>query len=201
MSKNREMTIPSSLKSLQPVGQRHGKDVFQDNPFIENFCVEVRKKSVTIAAGLSIADKENNEVKAGAVATFQEVDTEQFLKIYTQNVKSLFDLSGTAQRLLMPLMLEVQKSAKNVAHLYFCLSDAQNNCIELGLPPISKASYSRGIKELIEREFIAINSRGQNWYWINPNILFNGDRIRYIQEYKIKRKNDELTTPEQLSLL
>lgn len=199
MAKTREITVASSLKSLQPVGQRHGKDVFLDNPFIENFCVEVRKKSVTVAAGLSIADKENNEVKAGAVAMFQEVDTEQFLKIYTQNIKSLFDLSGTAQRLLMPLMLEIQKNAKNVAHLYFCLADAQKNCKELGLAPISKASYARGINELVAREFIAINARGQNWYWINPNILFNGDRIRFIQDYKIKRKEEREI--EQGSLL
>ncbi len=201
MAKTREITIPSSIKSLKPVSKKHGKDVFLDNPFIESFSVEIRKKSITVAAGLSIADKENNEVKAGAVAMFQEVDTEEFLKIYTQNIKTLFDLSSTAQKILMPLMLEIQKNAKNVAHIYFSLTDAQHNCEQLGLKPVSQPTYNRGINELIEREFIAINAKGSNWYWINPNILFNGDRIRFIQDYRIKRKEEKHLNLEQASLL
>lgn len=201
MARTKEITIPSSLSSLAPVGQKHGKDVYLDNPFLENFCVEVRKKSMTVAAGLKINDEDNNLVAAGAVAMFKEVDTEEFLKIYTQNVQVLFDLSVTAQRILMPLMLEIQKTAKNVAHVYFSFQKAQKNCKALGLTAPSKPTFSRGISELIDKQFLAVNAEGQSWFWINPNILFNGDRIRFIQDYKIKRKEERFLEPEQLSLI
>jgi len=195
MTKKREVTIPSSIASLQPIAKKHGKDVYLDNPFVESFSVEVRKKSLTVAAGLSVTDRDNNEVNVGAVATFQEVDTEEFIKIYTQNIKHIFELSGTAKKVLQPLMLEIQKTAKNVAHVYFSLSDAQKRNNELGLDAISKTTFNRGMNELIENYFIAINAKGVNWYWINPSILFNGDRIRFIKDYRIKR------TGEQLKLL
>ena len=201
MSKTKEITIPSSIKSLKPIDIKHGKNVYLDNPFLENFCVEVRKKSMTIAAGLKIKDQQDNDVDAGAVAMFKEVDTEEFLKIYTQNVRVLFDLSATAQRVLMPLMLEIQKTARNVAHVYFSCTTSQRNCKALGLPAPSKPTFSRGISELIDKQFIAVNAEGQSWYWINPNILFNGDRIRFIQDYKIKRKEEKHEElPEQLKL-
>lgn len=202
MKKIKEITIPSSTKSLEPISSKFGKGVFLDNPFVETFCVEVRKKSITIAAGLSIADIENNEIKAGAVAMYKDVDTEEFLKIYTQNIKPLFDLSSTAQKILMPLMLEIQKTAKNVAHVYFSHNKANNNCNEIGLQPMSRATFARGINELIQKEFIAINAEGPNWYWINPNILFNGDRVRFIQDYRIKRKTEQTVQgTEQLKLI
>lgn len=200
MSKTKEITIPSSIKSLKPVETKHGKDVYLDNPFLESFCVEVRKKSMTIATGLKIKDESDNDVQVGAVAIFREVDTEEFLKIYTQNIKSLFDLSSTAQRILMPLMLEIQKNARNIAHVYFSFSSMQRNCKILNLPVPSKPTFSRAISELIEKQFIAVNAEGQSWYWINPNILFNGDRIRFIQDYRLKRKTERVEE-QQLSLL
>lgn len=201
MKKTREVTIPSSLKSLEPVAIVKGRGVFEDNPFVESFYVEVRKKSMSIAGGFEVKDVDKKDVKVGALAVFKEVDTEQFLKIYTNNVKTIFELSPTAQRILMPLMLEIQNEAKNVAHLYFTHSIATKNCIILGIKPFQKATFFRGIGELIEKEFLAVNAKGQNWFWINPSILFNGDRIRYVHDYRIKRKKDNLQELRQGNLL
>ena len=190
MNMKKSLTIPSSAKSIKPVSTKFGRLVFADNPFIENLCIEIRKKGITVAAGLSISDKDSNEIKAAAVATFKDVDTEEFLKIYTQNIRQIFELSLTAQKIIMPLMLEIQRNAKNIAHVYFSLKIAQKNCLELGLKTISQQTFNRGINELIENSFIAMNDIGTNWYWINPNILFNGDRIRFIQNYRIKRNKE-----------
>lgn len=201
MKKTREMTIPSNLKSLEPVAFVKGRGVFEDNPFVESFYVEVRQKSMSIAGGFEVKDIDKKDVKVGALAVFKQVDTEQFLKVYTQNVKALFELSPTAQKILMPLMLEIQKEAKNVAHLYFSHSIAKKNCVELGIKPFQKATFFRGLGELIEKDFLAVNAKGQNWYWINPSILFNGDRIRYVQEYRIKRKAENLQSTHQQYLL
>lgn len=196
--KTQELVIPSSINCLQPVKTRFGKEAYRDNPFLEAFCLEVRKKSLTVAAGLSIKDKDDNDVSAGAVAMYQVVDRESFLKIYVKNMKAIFELSKTAQRVLYPLMLAIQKQSKDIAHVYFSIQDANDCCAELQEPPLSQPTYSRGLAELIKRQFIAANSRGQGWFWINPNVLFNGDRIRFVKEYRVRREQERL---EQGSLL
>ena len=47
---------------------------------------------------------------------------------------------------------------------------------------ISETTYMRGINELIKKDFIAESPRGSGWFYINPDIIFNGDRVRFIQE-------------------
>ena len=154
MKKTKEMTIPSSLKSLEPIAKKHGRDVFLDNPFVEGFYIEIRQKNVMAAAGINhFTDRDANEINVAFIATKKEVDTEEFLKIYTQNVRYLFELSSTAQKILMPLMLEIQKEAKNVAHVFFSFDMAKENCIQLGLKPISRAVFTRGMSELISKDF------------------------------------------------
>lgn len=200
MKKNqkKEIAIPSSIHCISPVSVRHGREVYADNPFLESFAIQIQRKSMTVAAGLSIKDDKGDNISAGTVAMYREVDVEEFLKIYVKNVKILFDLSASAQKTLIPLMRVIQKNAKDIAHIFFSYRDAQDACIELDLKPISKATYHRGIKDLISVNFLAVHINGPFWYWINPNILFNGDRVRFIKEYKITRKKEAL---EQASLI
>lgn len=190
----KEKVIPSSKKCLVPVGTRYGVDVYEDNPFLESFGIMIRKRSSIIATGLQKSD----DVSVGIIGQITEVDTEQFIKLYTQNVQIIFELSNTSQRLLPPLMYEIQQQSKDIAHVYFTYKQVVRACTKMGYKPPSQPTFTRGIKELIEKQFLAINAMGVGWYWINPNILFNGDRVRFVKEYKIKRKEERL---EQGSLL
>lgn len=51
---------------------------------------------------------------------------------------------------------------------------------------MSESVFYRGIKELIEKRIIA-KTNEKNWYFINPAIVFNGDRARFVSEI-IKKK-------------
>ncbi|MBL1736086.1 hypothetical protein ELE00_34720, partial [Klebsiella pneumoniae] len=51
---------------------------------------------------------------------------------------------------------------------------------------LSESIFYRGIKELIEKRIIA-KTNEKNWYFINPAIVFNGDRARFVSEI-IKKK-------------
>ena len=203
MQKTREITIPSSLDSITPVKTRHGREVYADNPYLEGFALQVRRKSVTVAAGLSIKDSAGDDVSAGTVAMYKEVDVEEFVKVYVQNVQIFFELSSSAQKVLVPLMYIIQKTAKDKAHVFFSPREAQEACLSLQLKPISKATYHRGIKDLIQAQFIAVHINGAFWYWINPNVLFNGNRVDFIKAYKIKRQEEKqrIEQIEQHSLL
>jgi hypothetical protein len=43
-----------------------------------------------------------------------------------------------------------------------------------------------GLGELIKNKIIAPSVNSNLWF-INPNVIFNGDRIAFIKEYKLKQ--------------
>jgi hypothetical protein len=43
---------------------------------------------------------------------------------------------------------------------------------------ISQASYYNGIKELVKEKIIAKKLGSSIEYWLNPNIFFNGNRLK-----------------------
>jgi len=190
-----ELTIKDGMNTN--VVRKYGRDRYTDNPFIDNFSVTVKKRTLTVAKGLQITDQEQKDVSAGTVGMYKLVDTEEFVKVYTQNIRFFFDLSHTAQNVLMPLMLEIQKSAKDVAHIYFSYDDAIENCKILEIKHMSRVTFNRGINELIKSDFIAPAAKGNNWWWLNPNLVFNGDRIKFVKEYKLIRDEEHRLAREK----
>lgn len=61
---------------------------------------------------------------------------------------------------------------------------------------MSESIFYRGIKELIEKRIIA-KTNEKNWYFINPAIVFNGDRARFVSEI-IKKKEAMEEQPESI---
>lgn len=185
-----ELTIPSSIKCLQPVSTRNSRPVYADNPFLEAFSIKAGPKSVTFATGLTAIDNEGEKVGAAAISTFTTVDREEFIKIYVRNINSLFSLSSAAQKVFATLILAIQREAIGIAHVYFSYQKAVDCCKELKIEPYSKPTYTRGMSDLVKSNFIADNKEGPCWYWINPNVVFNGDRVSFIENYKIRRKEE-----------
>ena len=48
---------------------------------------------------------------------------------------------------------------------------------------ISRSTFTRGISELVEKQFIA-SMPAVGWYWVNPDFVWNGDRLAFVQEYR-----------------
>ena len=64
-------------------------------------------------------------------------------------------------------------------------------------PPLrlSTATFLRGLAELVKAQIIAKTMR-QGWYFINPNFIFNGDRVAFttvIERTKRTRERDPNT--------
>lgn len=56
---------------------------------------------------------------------------------------------------------------------------------------ISK-TYFKGMKKLVEKNFIA-ETMIQNYYFINPDFIFNGDLLSFVKSYiKCESKNFNL---------
>jgi hypothetical protein len=47
---------------------------------------------------------------------------------------------------------------------------------------MSNPTYDRGMRELIEKGFIAATP-SQGMFWLNPSFVWNGDRLAFVKEY------------------
>lgn len=55
-----------------------------------------------------------------------------------------------------------------------------------GRKPPSRATFTRALDELVRKGFVAYSDR-PGLFYINPAIFFNGDRARFVTEFRRKR--------------
>jgi len=204
--RKKELVIPEVLNSLQPIKIIKGKDIYSDNPFISPgaFVVPTRDKSTIIGDELTILDRSQGQVDAGILGRVKTLDTEQFVKLYATGVAEMFELSKTAQRTLQALILAIQKSSRDEAHVFLNYDPIAitlyKNVLNIEKIPIER-TFNYGINELIKARFIAKHYYGPGWYWFNPKLLFNGDRVTFVTQYRRKRKEQEYLDKNQLKLI
>ena len=166
--------------------RKQGVTAYSANPFWETTEVNIGKKRVTIGGGQHI-DEDGVSTKLSGIHVVQEVDSEGFVKIFTKNVRSIFDLKPTTQRVLQYLMVELQKTP-NAESVYLAWFGAEEYFSAESLN-VSRTSFQRAMKELLLKGFIAESTKA-NQVWINPQLIFNGDRMTFINEYRMKSKRN-----------
>jgi hypothetical protein len=195
--KKKELVIPEVITSLKPKKIIKGQEIWSDNPFITSgaFVVPTRDKSTIIADGLTIMDQSQVHVDTGIIGRVKTIDTEQFVKLYAAGVSEMFEISRTAQRVLQVLIMAIQHNPPDQAHVFLTYDPVavqfyQMLDISHDKIPIER-SFLYGIKELIKAKFIARHHYGTGWYWTNPKLLFNGDRVTFVTQYRKKRKDEQ----------
>jgi hypothetical protein len=116
----------------------------------------------------------------------EEVDSTKFIKLFVNGVKALKELTGAGTKVFEILYLAIQEQAigKDQVMMSFSL-------INQKLTPCSSATYNRGMKELLAKKFLAA-TKTQGVFWLNPDFVFNGDRLAFVKEYrKTERKKLE----------
>ncbi len=107
----------------------------------------------------------------------EEVDATKFVKLFVKGVKALKELSGAGTKVFEVLYLRVQE-AIGKDQIYMAFSS-----VDQVLTPMGNATYDRGMRELIEKGFIAATP-SQGMYWLNPSFVWNGDRLAFVKEYR-----------------
>jgi hypothetical protein len=106
-----------------------------------------------------------------------QVKHTQFVKLYTLGAKVLRELTTAGTKVFEILYLEVLKHVgEDVVYLNFGLVDQATN-------PMSKSTFMRGIRELLDKEFIA-ESTLPNKYFLNPHYIWNGDRQALFKKHQ-----------------
>ena len=158
---------------------RRGVALYKSNPFISTALVETKTRRITNNKGdMMIVSKETNEVVAPIAGFWQshEVDSTKFVKLYINGVRAFRDLTSAGTKVFELLYLEVQKNmGKDKVFMSFGLVDQETT-------PMAQSTYKRGVHELIAKGFLAATPL-QSWYWLNPDYLWNGDRLAFVKEY------------------
>lgn len=162
--------------------RKKGVVAYTENPFWKKTEVKIGKKIIRVAGGKHISEG-GESVQHSGIHVVKTVDEGEFLKLYTKNVRAIFDLKPTAQKVLEYLMTELQKFP-NADAVYLAWIGAEEYFNE-NLVNLSRSSFQRSLKELLEKGFIA-ESNKPNMFWFNPNLFFNGSRMTFIQEYRKK---------------
>lgn len=184
---------------VQPVAVKKTRAIFDTNPFL-TFTLTANKRSMTVAKGSvvkgTVNGTDDEEIFETTIAQKTMVDADQFVKVFSSGVAAIFDLSSPGVKMFSLLIIEAQKGIGG--DLVYLSPAIVNKLAKSNGKTMSSSTFSRGISDLVNAKILAASSQGQGWFYINPAIIFNGDRVRFVTEYhkpkttKIKSNQTEL---------
>ena len=161
-----------------------------ENPFLKQAVAKVQssivKKYKTASntdekAILQAYDKDTGEILGHTRFVRQiEVDEDKFAKFYLSNFSAFFNLKPSAIKVFGYIL---EKLIPNKDYFYIDMEEA----IEYTKYSSSR-SVRNGLTSLLENEIIA-RGRNEYHYFINPMVIFNGNRISFVRTYVKKQKS------------
>jgi hypothetical protein len=126
-----------------------------------------------------IVNREGEVTGHTAFLQFIEVDEEKFAKLYLSNFAAFFELSQASIRVFGYIMHELRPKQDIIIFL-------MEKCKEYTKYETTKPIY-KGLAELLHAGIIARGPADNLWF-INPLIIFNGDRVSFAKTYVKKKK-------------
>jgi len=174
---------------------------FKENPFIEKAIDDIKiiRKTQVIRPKnrdeIQMIVSSSGEIEGHtAFMKYVEVDEEQFAKVYLSQFTAFWELPKSAIR-VFGFIINSLKPKKDEFYL------EMNKCLEYTKYKHPKDVLS-GLSALIECEIIA-RSDSHFKYFINPLVVFNGDRVSFAKTYIKKKKQaikEQLERQNQLKL-
>ena len=126
-------------------------------------------------------EKYQNNISA-QIALTQKVDRETFIKVFRESIRYIAQLSRTAQAVLWYIMDNLPKDKSyvvidNMTVMDFCHFK-------------TRKSVREGVIELLDKNFL-VRTTVPKKFWVNPLIVFNGNRITYANEYILDEADEE----------
>jgi hypothetical protein len=171
----------------------------KENPFLEqavaDMKVSVKRQAIrpSKASGgegrLLLVDGLGEEHGEATFIRQIEVDEAQFTKIYLEGIPVISGLSARGTKVWGYVCHQLQPGKTSI---HFMLAQ----CLEFtGYK--SRANVLSGLAELLEADIIA-RSTDSSLYFINPLIMFNGNRVTFAKSYIKKKLVDKSGSQLQL---
>lgn len=193
MSQNDEPEqIPESTMSRK--GRRPGIAVYDHNPFVRSAAADTKIGTKRLASKdgqrFMIVSAEGEIMAPAGFHEVVEVDRTQFVKLYSNGVRAFAGLSPAGAKVFEVIYTAVagQPGADRIWVHY--------KDVDQQATPMSPATFKRGMRELLEAQFIAESDR-PGMYWLNVAFLFNGNRLAFIREYRTRPATDDRRNTDQ----
>lgn len=155
---------------------------YDHNPFLSDMVLNTKSKQVRVSAlgkdDNVLVNQSTGEVQGTNVVTYKQVDDAEFIKLFSANISLTFDLNKAGHKTLNLLIWSVQKTAISNDIVTLDKYTWQDFHKEHELKAFSLAVFKKGLNELEDSQIIAKAQRAGDYY-INPNFIFNGDRIAF----------------------
>lgn len=157
------------------------------NPLAETAKVKSKTRYVRTGRAEHLANIETGEITHTSILhEINEVDQEQFVKIFAAGAAAMMELSRTARKVFDLVLKGYQESSMTGGYAdtveLFWFKDGINGKA-IG---IKESTFNTGLRELIDKQFLY--PRMTHSYWVNPNLFFKGDRVMFIREYRLTSK-------------
>lgn len=165
-------------------GRRKGVTVYAENPFREETALTTktgtRRLSNRDGTRYMVISQDGEVVAPAGFHEIVEVDRTSFVKLYVEGASAFAGLSPAGNKVFAVLYRAIQNERPGSDRLWVHFKD-----VDQRVSPMSIATFKRGMRELLDARFIAESDR-QGMYWLNSVMLFNGDRLAFVKEYRLK---------------
>ena len=170
-------------------------DLYKENPSIKQAMRNTKKGAKLIFGNnnetqVSVYNEDEEDFNKLTLqfSAKQVVDKDQFIKIYINALPVLSDLKNSS-KLLFQYILGLVNEEIGKDRVYVSYQDYLDKSEKFPLmAKLSKATFFRAINELLTKE-VLFKSNLTSIYFINISYVFNGDRLRFINEY-VKKKDE-----------
>lgn len=163
------------------------KQFHKENPFAAELLYKVPTRNKVTTYGNKVISLINSDGETEEVgfATKRKVDKEEFVKIFAEGILRMFDLNPAGSDLFKSILIAYIKQ-KTIQTAPDKLTISYDIVVHDCDYKKSERTFFRGMKELIENDFLAIYST--TVYWINPKLFFKGNRVTFMNQYEIDRQ-------------
>jgi hypothetical protein len=165
------------------VTMKRGFPVYRTNPSVPSASgIPTRSRRFQVPGGKAsmIVDNSTGEIKGIGGMGFwweEEVDTTRFVKLFLDGIKQAAGLSKRGIQ-VFELVYHQMRASPGSDEIKLNLYVAKDH-------GISDRTYQRGVRELLEKEFL-FKSPSDGVFFVNIRFMFNGDRLAFVKSYHLK---------------
>ncbi len=178
-----ERQIAERSTNGNQLSTKRGFPVYRTNPSVPSSnTLPTRNKRFHVPGGKAsmIVDNSTGEIKGIGGMGFwwdEEVDTTRFVKLFLDGIKQAAGLSKTGIQVfeLVYHQMRANPGSDEIKLNQYVAKDHG----------ISDRTYQRGVRELLEKEFL-FRSPSDGVFFVNIRFMFNGDRLAFVKSYHLK---------------
>lgn len=165
------------------VTTKRGFPVYRTNPSVpttSGMTTRTKRFHVPGGKGSVIVDNSSGEIKGIGGMGFwweEEVDSSRFVKLFLDGIKQAAGLSKTGMQVFELVYHEMRANPGS--------DEIKLNQYLAKDHGISDRTYQRGVRELLEKEFL-YRSPSDGVFFVNIRFMFNGDRLAFVRSYHLK---------------